>query len=52
MPSTPLSFTAHLGYTDGVLAPPLLAGTADDSGLEWSLGVCGTIYGGLSGRLS
>ena len=52
VPSTPLSFTAHLGYTDGVLAPPLLAGTADDTGLDWSLGVSGTIYGGLSGSLS
>ena len=38
LPSTPISLTAHLGYTDGVLAPPLLAGDADDSGLDWSLG--------------
>jgi uncharacterized protein (TIGR02001 family) len=52
VPNTPLSFTAHLGYTDGVLAPPLLAGTADDTGLDWSLGVSGTIYGGLTGSLS
>lgn len=52
VPSTPLTFTAHLGYTDGVLAPPFLAGTADDTGLDWSLGVSGTIYGGLTGSLS
>jgi uncharacterized protein (TIGR02001 family) len=52
VPNTPLTFTAHLGYTDGVLAPPLLAGTADDTGLDWSLGVSGTIYGGLSASLT
>ncbi|QYJ07948.1 TorF family putative porin [Qipengyuania flava] len=39
IPDTPLTVTGHLGYTDGALAPPLLAGTADDSGLDWSLGV-------------
>ena len=38
LPSTPISLSAHLGYTDGVLAPPFLAGTADDSGLDWSIG--------------
>src|SRR5690606_11355542 len=30
VPNTPVTFNAHLGYTDGVLAPPFLAGTADD----------------------
>lgn len=38
LPSMPISLSAHLGYTDGVLAPPLLAGTSDDSGLDWSIG--------------
>jgi len=38
IPETPISFSAHLGYTDGVLAPPALAGTADDSGFDWSVG--------------
>ena len=38
LPSTPITLTGHLGYTDGVLAPPLLAGTADDTGLDWSIG--------------
>lgn len=38
LPSTPVSLSAHVGYTDGVLAPPLLAGTTDDSGLDWSIG--------------
>jgi uncharacterized protein (TIGR02001 family) len=51
VPQTPLSFSAHLGYTDGVLAPPFLAGTADDSGLDWSLGVSAPIIGGLTGSL-
>ena len=51
LPNTPVTFNAHLGYTDGVLAPPFLAGTADDSGLDWSLGVSASIYGGLSGSL-
>ncbi len=38
LPGTPLTVTGHLGYTDGSLAPPLLAGTTDDTGLDWSLG--------------
>lgn len=38
VPNTPVSLSAHLGYTDGVLAPPFLAGTTDDSGLDWSIG--------------
>ena len=38
LPGTPLTVTGHLGYTDGVLAPPLLAGDTDDSGLDWSIG--------------
>jgi len=48
IPKTPVTVTAHLGYTDGVLAPPLLAGTGDDSGLDWSLGASTTLIGGLS----
>ena len=38
LPSTPISLSAHLGYTDGVLAPPFLAGDTDDTGLDWSIG--------------
>ena len=38
LPGTPLTVTGHLWYTDGVLAPPLLAGDTDDSGLDWSIG--------------
>ncbi len=47
IPNTPLSLSAHLGYTDGAFAPPLLAGTADDSGFDWSLGASATVLGGL-----
>ncbi|MEZ5680353.1 MAG: TorF family putative porin [Erythrobacter sp.] len=39
IPDTPFTLTGHLGYTDGVLAPPFLAGTTDDSGIDWSIGV-------------
>lgn len=38
IPNTPISLSGHLGYTDGSLAPPLLAGTADDTGIDWSIG--------------
>ena len=48
VPGTPVTASAHLGYTDGVLAPPLLAGTGDDSGLDWSLGLTAAVYDGLS----
>ena len=48
VPNTPVTFNAHLGYTDGVLAPPFLAGTADDSGFDWSIGATAAVYGGLS----
>jgi uncharacterized protein (TIGR02001 family) len=47
VPGTPVSLSAHLGYTDGVLAPPLLAGTGDDSGFDWSFGASVTVLGGL-----
>ena len=48
VPTTPVTVSAHLGYTDGVLAPPLLAGTVDDSGLDWSLGASVTVLNNLS----
>ncbi|MFA6219278.1 MAG: TorF family putative porin [Erythrobacter sp.] len=38
LPGTPVTLTGHIGYTDGALAPPLLAGAADDSGIDWSVG--------------
>ena len=48
IPDTPLSLSAHLGYTDGVLAPDLLAGGTDGSGIDWSVGASVTFLGGLS----
>lgn len=48
VPGTPVTAAAHLGYTDGTLAPPFLAGTADDTGLDWSLGLTAAINEGLS----
>ena len=52
VPNTPVTVNAHLGYTDGVLAPPFLAGTADGSGLDWSIGATAVIHGGLSAGVS
>lgn len=48
IPNTPITLSGHLGYTDGVLAPPFLAGTADDSGLDWSVGASASLFGPLS----
>ena len=35
-----------------MLAPDLLAGGYDDTGLDWSLGVSATIFGPLSASVS
>ena len=48
IPNTPLTINGHLGYTDGALAPPLLAGTADDTGFDWSIGASATVLGNIS----
>lgn len=48
IPNTPITLNAGLGYTDGALAPPLLAGTADDSGFDWTLGASVTMLGNVS----
>jgi uncharacterized protein (TIGR02001 family) len=48
IPATPLTLSAHLGYTDGVQAPPLLAGTGDDTGFDWSLGASAAVLGNLT----
>jgi len=48
IPSTPFSINAHLGYTDGVLAPTyLFGGGTDRSALDWSVGAAYT-FGKLS----
>ena len=48
IPNTPITLNAGLGYTDGALAPPLLAGTADDTGFDWTLGASVTVFGNVS----
>jgi len=49
IPGTPVSVSAHVGYTDGVLAPPLLAGDfADDTGFDYSLGATYNVTNKLS----
>ena len=48
IPTTPVTLSAHLGYTNGSLAPTLLAGTNDDSALDWSLGASATVLGKLT----
>jgi uncharacterized protein (TIGR02001 family) len=52
IPTTPVTLNAHVGYTDGVLAPTLLAGTGDDTALDWSLGATATVMGKLTFGLS
>lgn len=48
IPNTPITLNAGLGYTEGALAPPLLAGTADDTGFDWTLGASVTALGSVS----
>lgn len=48
IPGTPLTLNAGLGYTDGALAPPLLAGAPDDTGFDWMLGASATVLGNVS----
>ena len=43
-----MTVSAHLGYTNGSLAPTLLAGTNDDSAFDWSLGASATVLGKLT----
>ena len=47
VPTTPVTVTAHLGYTDGSLAPALLAGGVDDSGFDYSVGATAVVLGGM-----
>lgn len=48
IPETPLTMSAHLGYTDGVLAPSFLAGSIDDSGFDWGVGASWAVTDSLS----
>jgi uncharacterized protein (TIGR02001 family) len=48
IPDTPVTINTHLGYTDGVLGPDILAGGTDKSGLDWLVGATVKFYGPLS----
>lgn len=52
IPTTPVSVSAHLGYTDGSLAPALVAGGLDDTGFDYSLGASVVVLGGMELGLS
>jgi len=38
IPDTPISLSAHVGYTDGALSPKLLTGVSTDGGWDYSVG--------------
>jgi uncharacterized protein (TIGR02001 family) len=48
IPDTPVTINGHLGYTDGVLGPDILAGGSDKSDIDWSIGATAKVYGPLS----
>ncbi len=49
LPTTPLTLSAHLGYTDGALSPKILSGlSADRNGFDYSIGASATVLGSLS----
>lgn len=48
IPNTPITLNAGLGYTDGALAPPFLAGDPDDTGFDWTVGASVTVLGSVS----
>lgn len=48
IPDTPISLSAHLGYTDGALSPNLLTLKSTDAGFDWSLGASFNITKSLS----
>lgn len=50
VPNTPVSVSAHLGYTDGALSPKYATGATAgyDGGFDWSLGASYTVLRNLS----
>ncbi len=48
IPNTPVTLSAHLGYTDGALSPELLGGGTKNHGLDWALGAAFAITENLS----
>ncbi len=45
IPTTPLTASAHIGYSDGALAPGIQAGGRDRTGLDYSLGLSASMMG-------
>ena len=48
IPDTPVSLSAHLGYTDGALSPDLLTGAGTGGGFDYSAGAAYNITDKLS----
>ncbi len=48
VPNTPVSVSAHLGYTDGALSPKLLTGVSTDGGFDYSVGATANVTKNLS----
>ncbi len=48
IPNTPVSLSAHLGYTSGALSPKRLTGLSPDGGFDYSLGASFNITKNLS----
>jgi uncharacterized protein (TIGR02001 family) len=48
IPDTPITLSAHLGFTDGPLAPEFLLGGTDKSAIDYSIGASATVLGGLT----
>lgn len=48
IPNTPVSLSAHLGYTDGALSPKILTGSGTGGGFDWSAGAAYNITEKLS----
>ena len=48
IPETPISLSAHVGYTDGPLSPGLLTGNGDKNGWDYSVGASYQITKNLS----
>lgn len=48
IPDTPISLSAHLGYTDGALSPKLLTGVSTEGGFDYNVGASYNITEKLS----
>lgn len=52
VPNTPISISAHLGYTDGALSPKLLTGAGTGGGWDYSVGATYAITKNLTAGVS